>query len=917
MADTELGTLILRLKADITDLKKGLKDAENTIKGSTDSQKKGADTLGQSIAGIKTQYLAFAAAAVAVAMTIRKAFDWAELGARAEAVQESFDAITKGVGVNGEQLKTQIKSAAGVYIDETEFMIMANKLLAEGISATDIPKLFEAARVAARLMGTDVNEAMTLVTRAVLTFQTRGLFRQAFPMESTKVFKDYADAIGLDADMLSTFGKQQAMVNEILRQSAEKMQVLGGPGGLVRNHYENLQLLSSAYMEAKEMIGKFIVDGVMWLSDALGNVIGIVETVYEKITSIPKAIKGIITSASELLGITSKAPPPLELAAGHGPAAPPELELAASHGPAVKAQQDKDVADRDKLNKEIKKNQLDAEKARVDAEGQIRIYGLEVQHNRALTEANRLGQDTLDIDQKFARDKAAMELKNTIDSLEAQRNAEITAAIAAGKTESGQKEAINAKINAAEKSARAKFREEVTKLDLDETKKGIEEKLAIDEAATKTEMSNQQAILDQAQDYYDRLLISAKNFYKIKEDIMMSTGTSEIKMLQERLDLETDEGKKAGLRAEIADKVNKLEKDLTTNTRDTYKALQAEADLHSQILQTDTSRQNVMIDMAREKFEITEADALTKRIQLQKDLLSALQAQLDLTNKIEDPKKYADIQLAMAQVNAQIQTMNIQLTEQVGTFAQLSDLGMKRYADSLQKNLINTTENLVPNAFDAAGNSVKGFINNLVDGTMSASEALKEMGNSFAKSVLNMIVDIGLLIAKMEILKALGYGEGATSGTSGGSLGGMGGGGGLGGILNIVVGLIGSIFQSGGPVTGPSGTDRVPIRATAGEFVIRQSAVKKYGSGFMAMINEGMLDVSKLVGMPSQPQPTLAFAGGGQVTSQPAQTMKNEITLINVVDSRDMDKWAASAAGQNSIINVLSSRLTTVKKIVR
>jgi len=910
MADTELGTLILRLKADLSDLKKGLKDAENTIKGSVDTQQKSAGTLGQSIIGIKTQWLALAAAAVAIAATIKKAFDWSELGARAEAIQESFDAITKSFDVNGAQLIAKIKDTAGVYVNETELMVFTNKLLAEGIAAADIPKLFEAARVAARLMGTDVNEAMTLVTRAVLTFQTRGLFRQAFPMESAKVFEVYATGIGQDVDMLSTFAKQQAMVNEILKQSAEKMQILGGPGGLVRNHYENLQLLSSAYMEAKEMIGKFIVDGVMWLSDALGGLIGIVEKTYEKITSIPKAIKGVITSASEFLGIASKAPPPLELATSHGAAATPELELAVSHGAVDKEK--KSLVDEDKLQKALTKLRLDAEKARIDAEGQLRIYGLEAQHNRILTEAAKVGEDTLEIDLAFAKKKAAMELANTLASLKAQEAAEMATAISDKKTR--EIPGIKEKIRQQELIAEGKYREEITKLDLDEVKKRNERKLAIDEAATKTEMSNQQAVLDQAQDYYDRLLISAKNFYKIKEDITLSTGTSEIRMLQERLDLETDEGKKADLRAQIAEKINALEKKITSDRWEGYKALQAEADLHNQILQTDTSRQNMMIDMAREKFEITEADALTKRIQLQNDLLSALQDQLNITDKISDPKKYADLKLAITQTTAQIQTMNISLTEQVGTFVQLSDLGMKRYADSLQKNLITNVENLVPNAFDTAGSSVKGFINNLVDGTMSASAALKEMANSFAKGILNMVVDIGLLIVKMEILKALGYGQGSTPAAGESSLGGMGGGS---GILNVVVGLIGSIFQGGGQVTGQSGIDKVPIRATVGEFVIQQSAVKKYGSGFMAMINEGMLDVSKLVGISSRPQPTLAFASGGEVTSQPTQTMKNEITLINVVDSRDMDKWAASAAGQNAVINVLSSRLATVKKIVR
>jgi hypothetical protein len=904
--ETELGTLLLRLKAEFSDLKKGLNDAQKMVKDSSDSQKKSHDTLGQSIAGIKTEYLKFAAAAIVVAATIKKAFDWSELGAKAEAAQESFSAVTKGMGVNGEQLKSQIKSASGVYADETEIMIMSNKLLAEGVSAADIPKLFESARVAARFMGTDVNTAMELVTRAVLTFQTRGLFRQAFPMESEKVFEKYAESMGKDVDMLSTFAKQQAMVNEILRMTVDKMQLLGGP--LTRNHYENLQLLSSAYMEAKEMIGKFIVDGVMWLADGMTKLIGILDTTYQKVVAIPMAIKGLITSASKFLGFTSEKPAPVELAVSHGAAAP-ELEIAVSHGAAEREK--KSLVDEDKLQKALTKIRLDAEKARVDAEGQIRIYNLDSQHNRILEQAAKTGQDTLEIDLEFAKKKAAVELENTLASLKIQEKAEVAAAVADKKTR--EISGIKAKIRQQEFIAEGKYQNEVTKLDYDEAKKRIDRKLALDDASTKDEISNQQAVLDQAQDYYDRLLISAKSYYKIKEDITLSMGTSEIRMLQERLDLETDEGKKADLRAQVIEKTNKLEKDLTTNRWDAYKALQSEVELHNQILQTDTNRLNVTIDMAREKFEITEADALRQRIQLQTDLLAGLNEQLSLTDKISDPKKYADIQLAIAQVNAQVQTLNISLTEQVGSFAQLSDLGMKRYADSVQKNLINTTENLLPNAFDTAGNAFKGFIDNLTSGTMSAKDAIKKFFDDFSKGILNSITDIILLIAKTELLKALGYGTGtsptASTGTSGG---------GIGGIFSTIIGFIGGLFQTGGVIRGPSGKDKVPIRATAGEYIVQESAVKKYGVGFMSMVNQGLFDMSKLMGTSSRPQ--FAFSTGGFVsgeTPRSTQGEKNEITLINVIDSRDMDKWAASAAGQNAVLNVLSSRMATVKKIMR
>jgi TP901 family phage tail tape measure protein len=52
--------------------------------------------------------------------------------------------------------------------------------------------------------------------------------------------------------------------------------------------------------------------------------------------------------------------------------------------------------------------------------------------------------------------------------------------------------------------------------------------------------------------------------------------------------------------------------------------------------------------------------------------------------------------------------------------------------------------------------------------------------------------------------------------------------------------ITGNLFASGGPVTGGSGSkDDVPALLMGGEFVMKKSAVQKYGSGFMNSLNSG------------------------------------------------------------------------------
>ncbi|TBA16105.1 hypothetical protein [Rhizobium ruizarguesonis] len=95
-------------------------------------------------------------------------------------------------------------------------------------------------------------------------------------------------------------------------------------------------------------------------------------------------------------------------------------------------------------------------------------------------------------------------------------------------------------------------------------------------------------------------------------------------------------------------------------------------------------------------------------------------------------------------------------------------------------------------------------------------------------------------------------------------------------------GLVGR-FAGGGRVSGPgtSTSDSIPARLSVGEFVIRASAVGKYGAELFAMLNRGLLPVdfldrlkfaaggavSALTGGMGMPRLVPAFADGGQVAA--------------------------------------------------
>jgi len=914
MADQEIARLIIRIIGEVGEVKKQLADVQKATKETADQTKTHVESMKGTLGMLKTEWVALTAAAYAAYAGISKAFQWAELGAKAEAIAESFGYVTKSIGVDGKKLIADIKQISGVYEDSTDIMLVANKLLVAGIPAGDIVRLFESARVGARLMGIGVEEAMELITRAVLTFAARGLLKQAFPMEMEKVFERYADKMKIDVDMITEFGKQSAVVQEILRQTQTRMQFLGDV--TIPNNYEKMQKLASTYKEGKELIGTFVVDALPLFLSGMEKQVGLVVSWQMILESTWSTMKGITTTIGEFFGLVSKAPPIVAKVASTG-ATPTKAVFAIEEG---KAGIDRQISDQDKLQKALTKLRLDAEKARVDATGQIQMLGLEAQHSQALKEAMLAAKDTFEIDQKFQRDKAEMELKNTLASLKAQENAEVAAAISDKKIR--EIPAIKEKIRQAELVAEGKYNAEVDKINLDRVTKEKERTLALAAASTKEEISIQQSYLDRLQDLFERNRITVELYYAKRRDIVVAIGTTEIQNLQQELDARGDIAKEAGLYAQIVEKTAKLEKDLLGIERDRYNDIQKLADLNLDIFNGLQDRRKIMIDMARKELTMGPVEAINEQISLEVDLQAKLKERLVLVDQITDPKKYSDFLTQIAQSQGKVNDLFLQSQERTGTFIQGWEKGVKEVGEQLPtafqmgKNAVNDFLNAVTNPF-------KSFFDNLTSGTMSAKDAFKKLADDMAKNVMNMLVDIGMLILKMEILKSLGYGT--AGGGGGGSwlsalLGLVGGGGGTTTTVGSFIGEAGiiSVLQHGGAVTGPSGKDVVPIRATAGEYVIQESAVRKYGPGFMSMINEGLLDISKLIGLSSRSQPSLAFASGGLVSNiSPSIDQRTALSIINVVDPRELDRYLASAGGQNAILNVLSSRAMVVKKILQ
>ena len=208
--------------------------------------------------------------------------------------------------------------------------------------------------------------------------------------------------------------------------------------------------------------------------------------------------------------------------------------------------------------------------------------------------------------------------------------------------------------------------------------------------------------------------------------------------------------------------------------------------------------------------------------------------------------------------------------------------GLKTEADDVATRINGDVENAFATMFEQIGSGAK-----------SAKDAFAD----FARSVISAINRI----AAQKIAEEL--------------FGGMskGGSGGLGGLISGLFQWAG--FASGGYVTGPGTTtsDSIPARLSAGEYVLRAEAVRRVGVEFLHALNGGLA-------APRWLGPRLAFAEGGlvpDIAQAPAAAPSQSVRIVNVIDPGIAADYLNSAAGEKTILNVLSRNGSAVRELLR
>ncbi len=196
---------------------------------------------------------------------------------------------------------------------------------------------------------------------------------------------------------------------------------------------------------------------------------------------------------------------------------------------------------------------------------------------------------------------------------------------------------------------------------------------------------------------------------------------------------------------------------------------------------------------------------------------------LDELEQLQDLRRLStgEYQTAVANLTTQFEQLNLKANESIDEMTEFA----REAARNMQDSFADFFFNIMQGKFSDLATDFKQTVDRMV-------------ANALAAKLLNALVGEEFL---------------AGNGKSGGAIGGL---------FGKLLGAFGLGLAQGGPVSGPgTGTsDSILARLSAGEYVVRAEAVRRWGVGFMDAIN----------GLTMPAVPRLSFADGGWLPSAAA-----------------------------------------------
>jgi len=216
-----MGDIIARIKADVSDLERGLQQAKDGTKSFEDA------VSASSIASV----ISLTAIAKAIKEIATAIWDLSREGASFQSVQESFGEMTAGMGVDGAKVIADVKAMSHDTISELDIMqnyMKANTLIGQealGKNGENFVKFAEIAKKASRATGQDVNYMFESIINGIGRQQPLWLDNTGIVINATEAFDAYAIQAGATTKVVTRSAGEIDKLNASIADNEAKLAV--------------------------------------------------------------------------------------------------------------------------------------------------------------------------------------------------------------------------------------------------------------------------------------------------------------------------------------------------------------------------------------------------------------------------------------------------------------------------------------------------------------------------------------------------------------------------------------------------------------------------------------------------------------------------------------------------------------------
>lgn len=244
-----------RLKAVVT---ADTSDGERKIRGFVEKQ---ANVIESGFSGIG-KAMGLAATAMVVQRVAAFGMEAAKLATQNAAVETSFRDLAAGVGQSSDEILDSLRATSDGTISDYDLMLSANRAMMLGVADTaeEMSSLLDIARRRGQAMGLTTQQAFNDIVTGLGRGSALILDNLGIVIDLEETYASYAQQLGKTAGQLTEVEKKQAMVNKVMRETANTgAEVISSPFERMDTALSNLkvsmgELFSPAVTAAAEAL---------------------------------------------------------------------------------------------------------------------------------------------------------------------------------------------------------------------------------------------------------------------------------------------------------------------------------------------------------------------------------------------------------------------------------------------------------------------------------------------------------------------------------------------------------------------------------------------------------------------------------------------------------------------------------------